>query len=97
MKRNKFTILLVITLIITLLFAGCGDKNKEKDANSDDTKKEDTVNNPASDRANADALIIGITEAPEGTGLPIFYSTQYDKYVIDLMFEPMFDINEEGE
>lgn len=53
--------------------------------------------NPAKDREGADnTIIIGMTEA-KGELMPVYYSTGYDGYVVDYMFDQLFTNDEAGE
>lgn len=52
--------------------------------------------NPAKTRTGAaNTLIIG-TQEPKGEALPVYYSTTYDGYLVELMFEGMYSHDEVG-
>ncbi|NLL70223.1 MAG: peptide ABC transporter [Epulopiscium sp.] len=108
MKR-KLSLLLAVVMMFSIALAGCG--KKATDSNSDasqgqqtdakEDKKEDKqekkVDNPASKRANAkDTLIIGMTEA-KGELLPVYYSTKYDAFIVQLVFDGLMTNNEAAE
>lgn len=108
--KKKISILLAVMMAFSIVLAGCGKKDpaptdstgtpvtdEKKDDKKDDKKDEPKVDNPASKRANAsDTLIVGMTEA-KGELLPIYYSTAYDGYLVNLLFDGLLTNNEAGE
>lgn len=112
MKR-KYVVLLAMLLALSMLFAACTQPAKTEGAATEAGATEATGTteaaegaedepapagaNPASARANAaNTIIVGI---PETTGVfnPIYYSTVYDAYVIELVFASLMTNNEAGE
>ncbi|WP_438348369.1 ABC transporter substrate-binding protein [Paenibacillus sp. FA6] len=51
--------------------------------------------NPAPAANRADTLIIGMT-APNGTFSPFFWSTVYDKYVVETVFDSFLEVQGDG-
>jgi peptide/nickel transport system substrate-binding protein len=100
MKR-KLSLLLVLVLLFTVFTAGCGKKEQPADVSDNEDTQEEPVEegtpNPAKKRADADnTIVIGMTEA-KGDFMPIYYSTAYDGYVIEYMFDGLFSNDEAGE
>nr|WP_198957416.1 ABC transporter substrate-binding protein [Paenibacillus selenitireducens] len=86
------------------------DTNKDKPADpapaptpapADDTKNDglfpasDKSLNPALAKNRKDTLIIGMT-APKGTFSPLFWSTAYDKYVVETVFDSFLAVQGDG-
>ena len=65
---------------------------------ADDTEEpaDSTSANPAATRPNADTLIIG-TAKTDGVFNPIYYSTAYDGYVVDMVFDSLLSNNDAAE
>lgn len=106
--RKHMSVLLSLVLIATM-FTGCAKKNNENTATTagaEATQKEiatkvvpgdDTIPNPAKQRANAaDTLVVGMTEA-KGDFLPVYYSTTYDGQVVKLIYDSLYNNDEKGE
>lgn len=96
MMKKSIIFLLVLTMVISAFLVGC----KPKDT-AVDTPPADTT--PPADDTPADVveepsgtLIVGITEA-SGNFNPLYYSSAYDGYVVDLVFEGLISRNFEGE
>ncbi|MEK3732833.1 ABC transporter substrate-binding protein [Paenibacillus sp. FSL M8-0334] len=51
--------------------------------------------NPASALARKDTLIVGMT-APKGVFNPFYNQTVYDRYVVDVLFDPWVVVEEDG-
>lgn len=101
LMKRKLSLLLVLVLVLTVFVAGCGKKDEPADVGEDvedvETPSEDAVDNPAAARADADnTIIIGMTEA-KGEFMPVYYSTEYDAYVVYYMFDALISNNEAGE
>lgn len=106
--RKHMSVLLSLVLIATM-FTGCAKKNNENTATTagaEATQKEiatkvvpgdDTIPNPAKQRANAaDTLVVGMSEA-KGDFLPVYYSTTYDGQVVKLIYDSLYNNDEKGE
>ncbi|CCQ94066.1 Oligopeptide ABC transporter, periplasmic oligopeptide-binding protein OppA (TC 3.A.1.5.1) [[Clostridium] ultunense Esp] len=100
MKR-KLSLLLALVLVLSVFLAACGKTEEPADVGSDEPTEteapEEGAKNPAKDREGADnTIIIGMTEA-KGELMPVYYSTGYDGYVVDYMFDQLFTNDEAGE
>ncbi|WP_159436078.1 peptide-binding protein [Anaerosalibacter sp. Marseille-P3206] len=90
MKR-KLALILSLVLVLSLVLAGCG-------SNNDSTSEGNTgssSSNPAKTRDGAETLIIGMSEV-KGDFIPVYYSTSYDGYVVDLIYDGLLSNDEEG-
>lgn len=107
MKR-KITWLLALSLVLGAALTGCGGGATEptQEASQEtapaevevsvDIEADEAIENPALDRSNAaDTLVVGMTEA-KGELLPAYYSTTYDGYLVDLMFDGLITNDKEG-
>ena len=103
--------MLAVVMAFSIVLAACGKKDpaptdsqeltvtddKKDDKKDDKQDDKPKVDNPASKRANAsDTLIVGMTEA-KGELLPVYYSTTYDAYLVNLMFDGLMTNNEAAE
>ncbi len=85
--KKKLSLLLATIMVFSIVLSGCSKKNTS----------DGTTSNPALNRNNAkDTLIVGMPEA-KGELLPIYFSTSYDGYLVNLMFDPLLTNNEEAE
>lgn len=95
------SVLLSLVLIATM-FTGCAKKTNDPAATTggaEASQKEiatkvipgdDTIPNPAKQRANAaDTLVVGISEA-KGDFIPVYYSTTNDGYIQELLFDSLY-------
>ncbi|MGB3366391.1 MAG: ABC transporter substrate-binding protein [Acidaminobacteraceae bacterium] len=96
---KKLLSLILILVLATGILTACSAKTE---APTETTDAEETpvvveeVANPAKDRERSDeTLVVGMTEA-KGELLPTYYSTTYDGYLVDLMFDPLLTNDEEG-
>ena len=105
MKKKGLILLLILALMLSVI-AACtpaedepvdvdppatddpADEDDEDDDEDDDD--EDVVEEPSGQ------LIVGITEA-SGNYNPLYYSSAYDGYAIDLIFESLIELDEAGE
>jgi len=82
------------------------DNNTEKPADPAPATEENTKNDglfPASDKSKnpalalnrKDTLIVGMT-SPKGTFSPLFWSTVYDKYVVEAVFDSFLVVQGDG-
>ncbi|HSH35189.1 ABC transporter substrate-binding protein [Schnuerera sp.] len=100
MKR-KLWLLLALVLVLSVFLAACGQSEEPADVGSDEDTEaeapvEEDTKNPAAARDNADdTIIIGMTEA-KGEFMPVYYSTAYDGYVVDYIFDGLFTNDEAG-
>lgn len=98
---KKLLSLMLILVLATGMLAGCAAKT-EAPAETTEAGTEapevivEEVANPAKDRARSeDTLVVGMTEA-KGELLPTYYSTTYDSFLVDLMFDGLLTNDEEG-
>ncbi len=88
-------------LALSIFLAACGKTEEPAEIGSEEETEteapaEETVNNPAAARENADnTIVIGMTEA-KGEFMPVYYSTAYDGYVVGYMFDALFTNDESG-
>lgn len=95
MKR-LLTLFVTLILVVSMLFVGCGSKN-ENAGNTEGTNKTEATANPAAKRSNAaDTVVIG-TPAIKGEILPVYFSTTYDGWVANALFDGLLEINKDGE
>ncbi|NLW41047.1 MAG: peptide ABC transporter [Tissierellia bacterium] len=99
MKR-KLALLLALVMMLSIFLAACGQSEEPADVDAEEPAEtetaEETVANPAAQRADADnTIVIGMTEA-KGEFMPIYYSTAYDGYVVGYMFDALFSNDEAG-
>lgn len=92
MKR-KLCLILALVLVFAALMSGCAKKD-EPEKGEVKVQKEAAAN-PAKARDGADTLIIGTNEV-KGDFLPVYYSTVYDEYVVNLTFDPLISNDKEG-
>lgn len=103
MMKKSIIFLLILTLVVSTFLVGCakddetvdtGDNGQVADVNDEDSEDEDPAEDPTEEPSGT--LVVGIEEA-SGTFSPAYYSTTYDGYVVDLVFEKLIDRNWEGE
>lgn len=104
---KKILALILVVLMVAVAFAGCAPKSATPDATSAEavakdatetsaTSTDTSIPNPAKDRTNAaDTLIVGMSEA-KGEFLPAYYSTTYDAYIVQLMFDQLLTNDKTG-
>ncbi|HHX55095.1 MAG TPA: ABC transporter substrate-binding protein [Clostridiales bacterium] len=98
MMKKSIIFLLVLTMVLSAFLAGC--KPKDPDVVDDPGK----VETPGGDQEDPDevveepsgTLVVGITEA-SGNFNPLYYSSAYDGYVVDFVFESLIIRNFDGE
>lgn len=95
MMKKSIIFLLVLTMVLSAFLAGCKPKEQPVDTPPADTGQTtpepvEVVEEPSG------TLVVGITEA-SGNFNPLYYSSAYDGYVVDLVFEGLISRNFEGE
>lgn len=95
MKR-RLSLLLALFLVLSLFLVACGDTEEPVESEGPTDSEEETSSNPAIAREGSeDTIIIGMTEA-KGEFMPVYYSTVYDAYVNEYMFDALITNDEEG-
>lgn len=97
MLKKSVVLLLISTIIMTTFLVGCGsqqsvDVETDLDTNQEDILGEDAMY-PGFERGNV--LTVGGTSL-EGIFNPLTYSSVYDWYIIELMFDPLLQVTPEG-
>jgi len=96
---KKLLSLMLILVLATGILAGCAAKTEAPTETTDAGEAAvvvEEVANPAKDRKRSEeTLVVGMTEA-KGELLPTYYSTTYDGYLVDLMFDALLTNDEEG-
>ncbi len=92
--KKSLVLLLCLVLVASAFLAGCSPKEEVA---------EDTTAAPVSEASTepvaaepSGTLVVGITEA-SGNFNPHYYSSAYDGYVVDMVFEGLIQRNFEGE
>ena len=105
MKKRKLISCLSIAMGSMMLLGGCGNAATSGDASSTSNGDSSTVDgyvaatDPSKNVQTAlnrsDTLIIGLN-APDGVFNPIYCESQYDRYIVDTMFEGLLSVDEKG-
>ncbi|MCS1350660.1 peptide-binding protein [Mechercharimyces sp. CAU 1602] len=80
MKRKSFLLSLALMMVLSVFLAACGPNNADK---GDDGAA-------AGDPVEGGKVTLAMFSAPKGLFNPIFYEDQYDVYVLNYSFEPLF-------
>ena len=91
MKR-KIALILSLVLVLSLVLAGCGGNDGSTNT---ENKADGSVSNPAMTRDGSDTLIVGMSEV-KGDFIPVYYSTTYDGYVVEAVYDSLLSNDEEG-
>ena len=86
--KKSLVLFLCLVLVTTAFLAGCSPKAEEKPVENTTPAGNDQpapVEQPKVEEPSG-TLIVGITEA-SGNFNPAYYSSAYDGYVVDLVFE----------
>jgi len=91
MKKRALSILLILMLVFAFA-AGC-----DQTATEDPGDNGETTEDPGDtgDTTEDSVLTVGIVE-PSGNFNPAYYSSSYDGYVVDLVFQPLITRDFEG-
>lgn len=111
--NRKLMVVLALVLALTFVLAACQPADKPAteapggtteaggatEAPGGDATEAPpaTGDNPAKARANADNTIVVGMAATKGVFNPIYYSTAYDGYVVELVFDTLFSNDDKGE
>ena len=91
--KKSLVLLLCLVLVASAFLAGCSPKEEvaeETTAPASEATTEAAVAEPSG------TLVVGITEA-SGNFNPLYYSSAYDGYVVDMIFEGLITMNFDGE
>ncbi len=95
MMKKSIIFLLVLTMVLSAFLVGCKPKDEAVDTPpADTTPADDTPVDVVEEPSGT--LVVGTTEA-SGNFNPLYYSSAYDGYVVDLVFEGLISRNFEGE
>lgn len=96
MMKKSIIFLLILTLVLSAFLVGCKPK-EEVVTTPDPAPGAETPTDPVEVvEEPSGTLVVGITEA-SGNFNPLYYSSAYDGYVIDLVFQGLIKRNFEGE
>ncbi len=93
--KKSIVFLLILTLVLSVGLAGC---TPVEDAPADTDTDGGQVAEPSGDYVGGErgnVLTVGGT-SPNGTFNPITHTTVYDRYVVDLVFERLLEVEEDG-
>lgn len=97
--KKSIILLLALVMVLSTFLAGCQPKEApvatpEPAPGTDEPAPEPGVTYPGSDRGNV--LTVGGT-SPEGIFNPNTYSSTYDFYILELVFDKVLNIKPDGE
>lgn len=102
MKKKGIVFLLILALMLSV-FAACAPA--DDDTSTNDTETPDTTDPGAEDEGEDDeavsdepsgTLIVGIEEA-SGNFNPLYYSSAYDGFTVDMIFQGLITLDKDGE
>lgn len=106
MKKRKLVSCLSVAMGSMMLLGGCGNTTTSNDdssstSNAETTKIDgyvaatDSSKNVQTALNRSDTLIIGVL-APDDVFNPLYCEGQYDRYIVDSIFENMLSVDESG-
>lgn len=99
MKKRTLALLLALVMMLSVFAVACGGSDtpatdEPVDGASDGEVVDEVAGDyPGSERGNV--LTVG-GPTPDGVFNPILYSSVYDWYVCELVFDSLFSVDEEG-
>ncbi len=98
MTKKRIGILLALTLAMSVVFTACSPKADDPAETPAETPSVEEPGEEPAEPTNepSGTLKVGITEA-SGNFNPLYYSSSYDGYVVDLVFEGLATLNFEGD
>ncbi|SDY77738.1 peptide/nickel transport system substrate-binding protein [Proteiniborus ethanoligenes] len=98
MMKKSIIFLLVLTLAFSAFLVGCTPKEQPVDQPKNDQPADtgEKTEDPVVVEEPSGTLVVGITEA-SGNFNPLYYSSAYDGYVVDMVFEGLIARNFDGE
>lgn len=104
MKSKKLVTLCAAIMSLSIIATSCGQKaapvdSKPKESlevhTTDIIKGEHPEKNPDVAKNRKDTLVIG-TDTPDGVFNPLYAESSYDIYIDEAMFDPLLDMDAEG-
>ncbi|OJV61744.1 MAG: hypothetical protein BGO41_15795 [Clostridiales bacterium 38-18] len=94
--KKSLVLLLCLVMVASAFLAGCSPKEDAQEQTTTAAAGETTAATEAPAEEPSGTLIVGITEA-SGNFNPLYYSSAYDGYVVDSVFEGLVSRNFDGE
>ena len=94
--KKSLVLLLALVMVASAFLAGCSPKEEVAAETTTAAAGEATTEAPAVVEEPTGLLTVGITEA-SGNFNPLYYSSAYDGYVVDMVFQGLISRNFEGE
>ncbi|MDW7662803.1 MAG: hypothetical protein SCL54_15455, partial [Bacillota bacterium] len=96
--KKSLVLFLCLVLVSTAFLAGCSPKAEDTTpvVETPPASTEDPAPTEPVAEEPSGTLVVGITEA-SGNFNPLYYSSAYDGYVVDMVFEGLISRNFEGE
>ena len=97
--KKSIVFLLILTLVMSAFLVGCS--TDDSDPVDTDTENGEAVDGEETDKDGTSeepsgTLVVGITEA-SGNFNPLYYSSAYDAYVVDMVFQTLIRRDFDGE
>ncbi|NLW52262.1 MAG: ABC transporter substrate-binding protein [Tissierellia bacterium] len=92
MTKKRISLLLALTLAMSVVFTACAPTEDPAETPAE-TPGQEQGEEPSEEPTGT--LKVGITEA-SGNFNPLYYSSAYDGYVVDLIFQSLATLNYEG-
>ncbi|HZK01048.1 MAG TPA: ABC transporter substrate-binding protein [Tissierellaceae bacterium] len=98
MTKKRIGMLLVLVMAFTVVLTGCGAKDDAGETPTGDAPVESPSDTGDADTGGepSGTLKVGITEA-SGNFNPLYYSSAYDGYVVNLVFQGLARTNFDGD
>ena len=91
--KKSLVLLLCLVMVASAFLAGCSPKEEAVEETTAPASEATTA--PVAEEPSG-TLVVGITEA-SGNFNPLYYSSAYDGYVVDMVFEGLIERSFEGE
>lgn len=98
MTKKRIGLLLALTLAMSVVFTACSPKTETPETPGETPGTETPAETPSEEPSAepSGTLKVGITEA-SGNFNPLYYSSSYDGYVVDLVFQGLATLNFDGD
>ncbi|WLR41865.1 peptide-binding protein [Bacillus carboniphilus] len=96
MKRKSFLLGIALMLVFSLFLAACN--SDDTSGESEDKPKEETNDEEkatAGEPVEGGEMTLAMFSAPKGVFNPILYEDLYDNYVLDFVFDPLWEVDDE--